>query len=96
MQAVVIYTTPYCPYCMMAKRLLTKKGAAFQEIDVSGNRGLREELRLKAGGLGTVPQIWIGDTHVGGCDELYELEQAGKLDALLGAGSGVDGGNAAR
>ena len=96
MQPVVIYTTPYCPYCLMAKRLLTKKGVAFQEIDVSGNRGLREELRLKAGGLSTVPQIWIGDTHVGGCDELYELEQAGKLDALLDAGSGVNSANAAR
>jgi glutaredoxin 3 len=83
MQRVVIYTTPTCPYCLMAKRLLTKKGAAFQEIDVAGNPGLREEMRRKAGGLGTVPQIWIGATHVGGCDELYELERAGKLDALL-------------
>ncbi len=84
MQTIVIYTTPYCPYCLMAKRLLTKKGAAFEEIDVSGNPRLREELRTKAGGLSTVPQIWIGTTHVGGCDELYELEQAGELDALLG------------
>ena len=67
----------------MAKRLLTKKGAAFEEIDVSGNPRLREELRTKAGGLSTVPQIWIGTTHVGGCDELYELEHAGELDALL-------------
>ena len=83
MQTVVIYTTPTCPYCLMAKRLLTKKGAAFQEIDVAGNQRLREDMRRKAGGLGSVPQIWIGETHVGGCDELYELEQAGKLDALL-------------
>jgi glutaredoxin 3 len=83
MQKVLIYTTPYCPFCLMAKRLLTKKGAAFQEIDVSGNPDLRAEMRRKAGGLSTVPQIWIGDRHVGGCDELYALEQAGKLDALL-------------
>ncbi len=83
MQRVVIYTTPYCPYCLMAKRLLTKKGAAFQEIDVAGNPSLREEMTAKAGGLGTVPQVWIGETHVGGCDELYELERTGKLDALL-------------
>jgi glutaredoxin 3 len=89
MQRVVIYTTPYCPYCLMAKRLLTKKGAAFEEIGVAGNPHLREEMRRKAGGLGTVPQIWIGATHVGGCDELYELERAGKLDALL-AGSSAD------
>ena len=83
MQAVVIYTTPYCPYCLMAKRLLTKKGAAFEEIDVCGNPRLREELRIKAGGVSTVPQIWIGETHVGGCDELYALEQDGELDGLL-------------
>ena len=83
MQTVVIYTTPFCPYCLMAKRLLTKKGAAFQEIDVAGNPRLREEMRRKAGGLGTVPQIWIGDTHVGGSDDLHALERDGKLDALL-------------
>jgi glutaredoxin 3 len=83
MTSVIIYTTPFCPYCLMAKRLLGKKGVAFEEIDVSGNPTLREELRLEAGGRTTVPQIWIGATHVGGCNELYALEQDGKLDALL-------------
>ena len=83
MHKVVIYTTPFCPYCLMAKRLLTKKGAVFEEIDVSGNPALREELRIKAGGRTTVPQIWIDDVHIGGCDELYALDHAGKLDPLL-------------
>jgi glutaredoxin 3 len=84
MPKVVIYTTPYCSYCLMAKRLLTKKAVAFEEIDVSGDWAAREELTAKAGGSTTVPQIWIGDTHVGGCNELYALEQDGKLDTLLG------------
>ncbi len=83
MNKVVIYTTPFCPYCHMAKRLLTKKGAVFEEIDVSGNLALREKLRIKAGGRTTVPQIWIDDVHIGGCDELYALDHAGKLDPLL-------------
>ncbi|MEL6266624.1 MAG: glutaredoxin 3 [Pseudomonadota bacterium] len=79
---VEIYTTPICPYCMMAKRLLTQKGAAFTEIDVMGDRAEKARMMERAG-RHTVPQIFIGDTHVGGCDELYALEQAGKLDALL-------------
>jgi glutaredoxin 3 len=83
MPKVVIYTTPFCPYCLMAKRLLAKKGAAFEEIDVSGNWDLRDELVTKSGGRTTVPQIWIGDTHVGGSDDLYALDRAGKLDPLL-------------
>jgi glutaredoxin 3 len=83
MSKIIIYTTKFCPYCVMAKRLLNKKGADFEEIDVGGRPDLREDLRRKAGGLTTVPQIWIGDLHVGGCDELYELEGVGKLDALL-------------
>ena len=81
---ITIYTTPYCPYCVRAKRLLTKKGASFEEIDVSGDWAAREALVEKAGGLTTVPQIWIGDTHVGGSDELHALDRAGKLDPLLG------------
>ena len=85
MAKVVIYTAPYCPYCLMAKRLLTQKGAAFEDIDVAGKPELRNELRLKAGGRTTVPQIWIGDVHVGGCNELYALDQDGRLDALLAA-----------
>ena len=84
MPKVVIYTTPFCPYCMMAKRLLGKKGVAFEEIDVSGDFRLREEMTAKAG-RHTVPQIWIGETHVGGYDDLAELERAGKLDPLLAA-----------
>jgi len=83
MPKIVIYTTPFCPYCLRAKRLLTQKGAAFEEIDVSGDWEARTQLAQKAGGLTTVPQIWIGDAHVGGSDELHALDRAGKLDALL-------------
>ena len=83
MPAVVIYTTRFCPYCLRAKRLLAQKGAAFEEIDVSGDCEAREKLAEKAGGLTTVPQIWIGDFHVGGSDELAALDRAGKLDPLL-------------
>lgn len=85
MPKVVIYTTPFCPYCLMAKRLLNRKGVAFDEIDVSGDYALREEMTAKAGGRRTVPQIWIGGTHVGGSDELHALEREGRLDALLAA-----------
>jgi glutaredoxin 3 len=83
MSKVIIYSTPYCRYCLMAKRLLAKKGLAFEEIDVSGNWDLRDELVAKSGGRMTVPQIWIGETHVGGYDDLSALEREGKLDTLL-------------
>jgi glutaredoxin 3 len=83
MTKVVIYTIRFCPYCAMAKQLLTRKGVAFKEIDVSGDRAKRAALRDRAGGRSTVPQIWIGDTHVGGSNELHALDRAGKLDALL-------------
>src|SRR5581483_11801282 len=83
MPKITIYTTSFCPYCHRAKRLLEEKGAQFEEIDVTGDWSARDALMEKAGGRTTVPQIWIGDTHVGGCDELYALERAGKLDALL-------------
>ena len=83
MKPVTIYTTPFCPYCLMAKRLLAKKGVAFDEIDVSGDWEAREALVEKAGGRTTVPQIWIGDTHVGGSDDLHALDRDGKLDTLL-------------
>ena len=83
MAKVTIYTTPICPYCEMAKQLLARKGAAVQEIDVMARPALRDEMSLKAGGRTTVPQIWIGDRHVGGCDDLYELDSEGQLDALL-------------
>lgn len=82
MAKVTIYTTRICPYCMMAKRLLTRKGVSFVEIDVGGKAALRAEMEERSG-RHTVPQIWIGDTHVGGCDDLHALEDAGRLDGLL-------------
>ena len=83
MKPVVIYTTNYCPYCVRAKTLLKQKGVQFEEIDVTHHEDLREEMIHKAGGRKTVPQIFIGETHVGGCDDLYALENEGKLDGLL-------------
>lgn len=80
---IEIYTTPFCPYCSRAKRLLTEKGAAFTEIDVSTDPAKRAAMTERAGGGYTVPQIFINGTHVGGSDDLYALERAGKLDALL-------------
>jgi glutaredoxin 3 len=85
MKPVTIYTTRTCGFCRMAKALLTRKGAAFQEVDVTFDDARRAEMIAKAGGRTTVPQIWIGERHVGGCDDLYELDYAGELDALLGA-----------
>ena len=84
MSRIEIYTTPVCPYCIAAKNLLKEKGAAFHEIDVSRDAALRESMMERAGGRRTVPQIFIGQTHVGGCDDLYALDKAGGLDALLG------------
>lgn len=86
MSKVRIYTTPICPYCMRAKSLLKKKGAMVEEIDVFMNCDARAEMEAKAEGRRTVPQIFIGETHVGGCDDLYELERSGELDPLLKAG----------
>jgi glutaredoxin 3 len=83
MRPVEIYTTPICPYCAMAKRLLQKKGVAYSEIDVSHDPGLREAMIQRAKGRRTVPQIFIGGTHVGGCDDLHDLDYAGKLDPML-------------
>lgn len=83
MPAVEIYTTPYCPYCAWAKELLVKKSVQFKEIDVSGKPDLRAQMTQRANGRTTVPQIFIGATHVGGCDDLYALDDAGKLDSLL-------------
>lgn len=84
MKPVIVYSSDYCPYCMRAKYLLESKGVAFEEIKVDGKPQVRAEMSQKAGRT-SVPQIWIGTTHVGGCDELYALERAGKLDALLEA-----------
>ena len=80
---IEIYTTPLCPYCIRAKRLLEQKGAAFREIDVMGDDEARGAMIRRANGRYTVPQIFIGETHVGGSDDLYALERSGKLDALL-------------
>ena len=82
MPTVLLYTTSRCPYCIMAKRLLDKKGATYTEIDVNSQAGLREEMMRKTKRR-TVPQIYIGDFHVGGFDELYALDQQHKLDSLL-------------
>ena len=86
MQDVRMYTTPICPYCVRAKSLLKKKGVPVQEIDIFMDDKARQEMQQLSGGARTVPQIFIGDTYVGGCDELYALESAGKLDPLLNAG----------
>ena len=83
MQLVEIYTTPTCPYCLAAKRLLAKKGASYTEVDVSGDPSLRAAMTQRAGGRRTVPQIFIGGRHVGGSDDLHALDYDGKLDALL-------------
>jgi glutaredoxin 3 len=85
MAAVEIYTTPFCPYCIAAKDLLARKGVTFREINVMGDTARRAEMVERAHGGRTVPQIFIGDTHVGGCDDLYGLDEVGKLDALLGS-----------
>jgi glutaredoxin 3 len=85
MKPVTIYTTRTCGYCRMAKALLARKGAAFEEIDVTFDHARRAEMTRKAGGRTSVPQIWIGESHIGGCDELYELEHEGRLNALLEA-----------
>lgn len=83
MPQVTIYTTPTCPYCMKAKKLLSAKGVAFEEIDVTSAAGLRDEMVVRAGGRRTVPQIFINGLGLGGCDELYSLDQKGELDAML-------------
>ena len=85
MQPIEIYTSPLCGFCHAAKRLLTQKGVSFSEIDVLADPGRKPEMIDRAGGARTVPQIFVGTTHVGGCDELYALDRAGKLDPLLQA-----------
>lgn len=85
MAEIVIYTTPVCPYCVRAKALLKRKGHDnYQEIDVAKDPASMKEMLAKSGGLKTVPQIFINGQHVGGCDDLYALESAGKLDGMLG------------
>lgn len=82
---IEIYTTPICGFCIRAKRLLTEKGVEFTEIDLFEEPGRRSEMMDRAGGRHTVPQIFIGETHVGGSDDLFALESAGKLDSMLAA-----------
>lgn len=83
MPPVTIYTTSWCPYCQSAKALLAKKGVAFDEIDVEKQPDLRQAMIAKAGGRTSVPQIFIGERHVGGSDDIHALDSRGQLDALL-------------
>ena len=82
MAKVIIYCRNWCPFCVRAKTLLSNKGASFEEISVDGKPDVRAQMAKKAGRT-SVPQIWIDELHVGGCDELFALERSGKLDALL-------------
>ena len=84
-QPVTIYTTAWCPYCTAAKTLLREKGVAFTEIDVERTNGARAAMTQRAGGRTSVPQIFVGESHVGGCDALYALDRAGRLDPMLAA-----------
>ena len=83
MPPVTVYTTAWCPYCSAAKSLLREKGVAFTEIDVERVSGSRKAMVERAGGRTSVPQIFVGETHVGGCDDLYALDRSGKLETLL-------------
>lgn len=85
MPPVTIYSTSWCPYCRAAKSLLTQKGVAFTEIDVDGEPELRKEMTARANGRTSVPQIFIGERHVGGSDDIHALDAAGELDKLLAA-----------
>jgi glutaredoxin 3 len=80
---IEIYTTKICPYCVKAKALFQKKGVTYKEVDVSEDDALRQKMMERAGGRRTVPQIFINNEHIGGCDDLYALDQEGKLDPLL-------------
>ena len=83
MSHITIYTKPYCPYCVRALSLLEQKGIAFTEIEAGFDPEKRQEMMRRAGGRATFPQIFVGDLHIGGCDEMMALERAGKLDPLL-------------
>jgi glutaredoxin 3 len=86
MPDIIIYTKDYCPYCVKAKGLFTRKGiTAITEIDITHDEALQQEMITKSGGRRTVPQIFVGNTHVGGCDDLYALDKEGKLEPLLRA-----------
>ena len=81
-QPIVMYTTRFCPYCIRARGLLESKGWDYQDIPVDADQGLRSEMAQKSG-QHTVPQIWIGDQHVGGCEELFRLEDGNRLDTMV-------------
>lgn len=83
MAKIILYSTTVCPFCVRAKALLTKKGATYEEINLTNQPERRDEMIEKAGGRRTVPQIFINGQHIGGCDDLYELDQNGGLDPLL-------------
>lgn len=85
MSHVTIYTKPYCPYCVRAVMLLEKKGVEFTEVEAAFDPAKRQEMMQRAGGRATFPQIFVGDRHIGGCDEMMALERDGKLDPLLQA-----------
>jgi glutaredoxin 3 len=85
MPPITIYTTSTCPYCHAAKSLLRKKGVSFSEVDVTGKPDERRAMTARAAGRTSVPQIFIGERHIGGCDDLYDLDSAGGLDPLLAA-----------
>lgn len=84
---VVVYASRFCPYCIKAKYLLDKKGVRYREISVDRQPDVRAEMTARSGRT-SVPQIWIGERHVGGCDDLYALERSGELDVLLAAAQG--------
>lgn len=85
MASVTIYTKGWCPYCSAAKDLLRGKGVDFREVDITGREAERAEMLKRSGGRSTVPQIFVGERHVGGCDDLYGLDRRGELDRLLAA-----------
>lgn len=85
MAKIIVYSSDHCPYCVKAKSLLERKGAEFEEINVTNDDQARQALVEKSGGLRTVPQIFINETHIGGCDDLYALDKKGELDPLLQA-----------
>ncbi|MDE1148739.1 MAG: glutaredoxin 3 [Azospirillaceae bacterium] len=89
MPRVEIYSSPYCPYCHRAKRLLDAKGVAYEEIDVIANPGRKPEMIQRADGRTTVPQIFVDDEGLGGCDDIHALDRAGRLDAKLGLSAGA-------
>ncbi len=83
MPDITVYSGPHCPYCVKAKELLKKKGAAFTEVDVKADPAQLEVMLARSGGRRTIPQIFIGERHIGGCDDLYALDAKGELDPLL-------------